>query len=99
MGMGDDISVQRELGAISQHLQSVDSKLGELVAYQKAQNGRVGSLESKVAVLTDAREHDTQERERLHDRLKDVEGRGRMWALGVGGPVLASFVLVLLQHG
>lgn len=95
MGAQDDISVQRELGAISQHLQSVDAKLGELVAYQKAQNGRVSTLESKVAVLQDREDRV----ETLHDRIKELEGRGRLYLLGIGGPVLASFVLVLLQHG
>jgi hypothetical protein len=45
--MSDDVT----LGEVNRNLQAMAGDVRELTAYVRAQNGRVGTLETKVAVL------------------------------------------------
>lgn len=89
------IDVQRELGGINEHLRNLDGKVSETLAQARATNGRVNDHDRQIAVL----QSNVSDFTALEDKLKEVEGRPRLYLLGIGGPVLAALVTVMLAHG
>lgn len=87
----DDMAVQRELGAIGQHLRSIDEKLTEVVRQTTATNGRVTTAESDIAVLKDRVE---QHRARIEDKA----ARPRLYMLAVVGPIVAVVLTEVAQN-
>lgn len=88
------MEIQRELGAIGQHLSNMDAKLAEVVVQTKLTNGRVSKHDAAIAVLQDR----GAEIERVNSRVDDLEGRSRLYALAVMGPVAAAFIGILLKN-
>lgn len=94
----DDLTIARELGSISAHLQAQGEQLARIEAHAIATNGRVKRHDIDIAVLKDRDERDQDERMSLQEQIRELHGRGRNWWIGIGGPVLASLVLVLTGH-
>jgi len=98
MSPEDSMTIARELGAISQNLKSMNERLVVIESHVKETNGRVKQHDVEIAVLQDRDERDQENRTQLHEKVKDLEGRPRLYALGIGGPVLAALATVVLSH-
>lgn len=99
MAEREDITIARELGVIATTLKVQGEQLARIESHALATNGRVKQHDIDIAVLKDRDERDAEHSLQFREQLKDLQGRPRTWALGIGGPVIAAAIGVLLAHG